>query len=170
MKSHLTIKKDYFEIPKVLEELESNGIFKQFAKVHIFTPVEWLPKVSALCLEIARKKSYFVEEPKQMPAEGEMELKVIERKGSLAATVAFYEKFNPNGKKAQNEAPSPAKKKEEVVVLSRKLGPNFDKYFEDMGKFNLSELVEGFDEDEFVRRLRDESAVIFEKHWKVWKI
>ena len=39
-----------------------------------------------------------------------------------------------------------------------------------MGKFNLSELVEGFDEDEFVRRLRDESAVIFEKHWKVWKI
>ena len=38
---------------------------------------------------------------------------------------------------------------------SRKLGANFDRYFEDAGKLNLSELVEGFDEDEFVRRLRD---------------
>lgn len=49
------------------------------------------------------------------------------------------------------------------------LGDKFDDYFMDIDKHNLSEITNGFDADEYIKRLK-ESGPIIQKHWNTWRI
>jgi hypothetical protein len=55
--------------------------------------------------------------------------------------------------KESRPVPPPAAKGEQVVH-ARKLGSSFDDYFANVSIYNLSEIVKGFDENEYVKRLK----------------
>jgi hypothetical protein len=46
-------------------------------------------------------------------------------------------------------------------VADRKLAANYDEYFANISKYNLSEIVKGFDENEYVKRLKENATAIF---------
>lgn len=53
---------------------------------------------------------------------------------------------------------------------ARRLAGNFDEYFSNLSINNLSEIVKGFDENEYVKGLKENNSTIFDKNWKSWKI
>lgn len=52
----------------------------------------------------------------------------------------------------------------------RRLGGSFEEYFSSLSLNNLSEIVKGFDENEYVKGLKENNSAIFDKNWKAWKI
>ena len=84
-----------------------------------------------------------------------MDLTLIENVPPKAAKALAekYQEERPAKPKENRPQPSPAVKVEQVVH-ARKLGNNFDDYFSDVSIYNLSEIAKGFDENEYVKRLK----------------
>ena len=71
----------------------------------------------------------------------------------------FYDQHHPKADKVEEIKAQP----------KRLLGSNFKEYFQDVKKFNLSEIVEGFDQHQFISKLKENNEQI-SKYWNSWKI
>lgn len=95
-----------------------------------------------------RHKFYLDKEPPaEANKEDEIELTLIENippKAAKALADKYQEERPAKSKESRPQQP-PVAKSEQVVVNSRKLDGNFEGYFLDVSKYNLSEIVKGFD-------------------------
>lgn len=149
-------------------------MFKNFNKLRIATKFAFIGKLSKLVTLIGSKHKFYLdkEPPAETKKEDDIELTLIENLPPKAAKALAdkYQEEKPAKPKENRPQPPPAAKVEPVTVNSRKLDGQFDGYFVDISKCNLSEIVKGFDENEYVKRLKENTTTIFEKNWNSWKI
>jgi len=81
----------------------------------------------------------------------------------------FYEKYHAVSELKANSDRKHFTHEEKVKPASITLGSSFDDYFKDIRKCNLSEIVEGFDEQEYINRFKEASSFIQQK-WSIWNI
>lgn len=127
-------------------------MFKNFNKLRITTKFAFITKVSKLITLIGFKHKFYLdkEPPAETKKEDDIELTLIENlppKAGKALADKYQEEKPATKPKETRPQPPPAAKSEPVAVNSRKLDGQFDGYFVDISKCNLSEIVKGFDEN-----------------------